>query len=92
MFLAHYDITKFDKYNLENTITANILLQVLTARLNYTAETKEIAETRFSESEFVMQCLEWHNNYREIHCAPPLQFDAIVSYICATTVFVLISG
>ena len=64
-----------DKY-----LTGKLYIQVLTARLNYTPETKEIAETRFSESDFVIQCLEWHNLYRKIHSAPPLKFDAIVSY------------
>ena len=37
------------------------------------------AETRFSESPFVQECLEWHNNYRRKHLAPDLTLDPPVS-------------
>ena len=37
------------------------------------------AETRFSESPFVQECLEWHNNYRRKHSAPDLTLDPPVS-------------
>ena len=38
------------------------------------------AETRFSESLFVQECLEWHNNYRSKHLAPALTLDPPVSF------------
>ena len=37
------------------------------------------AETRFSESPFVQECLEWHNNFRRKHLAPDLTLDPPVS-------------
>jgi len=58
-----------------------ILRKVAAARIDYNQEHKIIAETRFAESEFVKECLDWHNHYRAHHLAPPLEFDPI---LCAT--------
>ena len=55
-----------------------ILRKVAAARIDYNQEHKIIAETRFAESEFVKECLDWHNHYRAHHLAPPLEFDPIV--------------
>ena len=37
------------------------------------------AETRFSESPFVQECFQWHNQLRRRHLAPDLVLDAPVS-------------
>ena len=37
------------------------------------------AETRFSQSPFVQECFQWHNQLRRRHLAPDLVLDAPVS-------------
>ena len=38
--------------------------------------------TKFVESDFAQDCLHWHNNFREIHEAPPLIIDEqVVVYV-----------
>lgn len=58
-----------------------IVRKVVAAHIENSPEITQLAETRFSESKFVMECLEWHNTYRKMHSAPPLAFNAI---LCAT--------
>ena len=55
-----------------------ILMKLAKAKLLYTPATRSLAETRFADSDFVAECLEWHNHYRQHHLAPPLTLDPIV--------------
>jgi hypothetical protein len=56
-----------------------IVRKVVAARIHQSPELIVQAETRFSESPFVLECLEWHNTFRKSHSSPPLTLDPIVS-------------
>ena len=47
----------------------------ITAKLYQSPELIVQAETRFAESPFVLECLEWHNYLRKKHLAPQLDLD-----------------
>ena len=53
-------------------------MKLAKAKLLYTPATRSLAETRFADSDFVAECLEWHNHYRQHHLAPPLTLDPTV--------------
>ena len=55
-----------------------IVRRVVSARLYQSPELVVQAETRFSESPFVLECLEWHNLFRKRHLSPELTLDPLV--------------
>ena len=63
----------------DHPLQRRIVRRVAAAKIHLSPELTVQAETRFSESLFVNECLEWHNHYRKRHLAPPLAFDPIVS-------------
>lgn len=65
----------------DHPLQRRIVRRVVNAQLYMPPEMVVQAETRFSESPFVQECLEWHNNYRRKHLAPDLTLDPP---LCAT--------
>ena len=58
-----------------------IVRLLVNARIQVLPELVVQAETRFAESPFVLECLQWHNHYRAQHLAQELVLDAP---LCAT--------
>ena len=56
-----------------------IVRRLKSAQIQALPELVVQAETRFSESPFVQECFEWHNQLRRRHLAPDLVLDAPVS-------------
>ena len=52
---------------------------MVSAKLYQSPELVIQAETRLSESPFVLECLEWHNYFRKKHLAPELILDPLVN-------------
>ena len=57
-----------------------IVRRFMSAKLYQSPEMIIQAETRFAESPFVIECLEWHNSFRKRHLAPELSLDPLVRY------------
>ena len=57
-----------------------IVRRFMSAKLYQSPEMIIQAETRFAESPFVIECLEWHNSFRKRHLAPELSLDPLVTY------------
>ena len=55
-----------------------IVRRFMSAKLYQSPEMIIQAETRFAESPFVIECLEWHNSFRKRHLAPELSLDPLV--------------
>ena len=58
-----------------------IVRLLVNAKIQVLPELVVQAETRFAESPFVLECLQWHNHYRAQHLAQELVLDAP---LCAT--------
>ncbi len=56
-----------------------IVRRVVNGTVHVPPELVVQAETRFGDSIFVQECLEWHNRFRRRHLAPDLILDAPVS-------------
>lgn len=66
-----------------------IVRRVVNCKLHLPPEMIVQAETRFSESPFVQECLEWHNYFRRKHLAPDLTLDAPVGCFDHCNLFLL---